>query len=315
MPPTSPPTPTLPGAKQPAGASPNQARRLLRHLLHKRSAQIGGGIFLLLVFLAFFGPLVTPYDPFEIHVAQRLQPPSLQHIFGTDEQGRDLFSRIIFGARYALEIMLVTTTIGAAGGLLFGLPSAYFGGTADMLVMRLMDIMLGFPYILLILAIVAILGPSLDNAMIAIGVAGIPSFARLARSAILVVKEQDFVTAERALGASHNRIMFRSILPNILSPIIVYISLSMPTAVLAAAALSFVGLGAQPPLPEWGAMLVNARDFIVTAPWVVLAPGLTIFVITLGINLFGNALRDVLDPRDTTGLQGGKVSGAIGKPQ
>ncbi len=182
---------------------PNQAGRILRHLLHKRSAQIGGFIFLLLIFLALFGPLVTPYDAFDIQVKQRLQSPSLQHIFGTDEQGRDLFSRILYGARYALEIMLVTTTIGAAGGLLFGLPSAYFGGAADMLVMRLMDIMLGFPYILLILAIVAIIGPSLDNAMIAIGVAGIPSFARLARSAILVVKEQDFVTAERALGASH----------------------------------------------------------------------------------------------------------------
>jgi peptide/nickel transport system permease protein len=300
---TSPPLRALPAAKEPTGYMPNQARRILRHLLHKRSAQIGGVIFLLLIFLALFGPLVTPYDAFDIQVKQRLQSPSLQHIFGTDEQGRDLFSRILYGARYALEIMLVTTTIGAVGGLLFGLPSAYFGGAADMLVMRLMDIMLGFPYILLILAIVAIIGPSLDNAMIAIGVAGIPSFARLARSSILVVKEQDFVTAERALGASHSRIMLRSILPNILSPIIVYISLTMPTAVLAAAALSFVGLGAQPPMPEWGAMLVNARDFIVTAPWVVLAPGLTIFVITLGINLFGNALRDVLDPRDTTSLQ------------
>ena len=169
-----------------------------------------------------------------------------------------------------------------------------------MLVMRLMDVMLGFPYILLILAIVAILGPSLTNAMFAIGVASIPTFARLARSAILVVKEQDFVTAERALGASHIRIMFRSILPNILSPIIVYISLTMPTAVLAAASLSFLGLGAQPPLPEWGTMMVNSRDFIVTAPWVVLSPGLTIFVVVLGINLFGNAMRDVFDPRDSS---------------
>ncbi|MBI4731433.1 MAG: ABC transporter permease [Chloroflexi bacterium] len=291
---------TLPQLEPQTRPAASQTRRILRHLLRKRSAQIGGVIFLTLIFMALFGPLVIPYDPFDIHVEQRLQPPSLQHIFGTDEQGRDLFSRIIFGARYALQIMLITTVIGAAGGLLLGLPSAYFGGAADMLVMRLMDVMLGFPYILLILAIVAIIGPSLENAMIAIGVAGIPSFARLARSAILVVKEQDFVTAERALGGGNTRIMFRTVLPNILSPIIVYISLTMPTAVLAAAALSFVGLGAQPPMPEWGAMLVNARDFMVTAPWVVLAPGLTIFVVTLGINLFGNALRDVLDPRDTT---------------
>jgi peptide/nickel transport system permease protein len=288
-----------PATKVPTPQSSNQAWRIVRRLLRKRSAQIGGVIFLLLVFLALFGPLITPYDPFDIKIGQRLAAPSIHHIFGTDEQGRDLFSRIIYGARYALLIMIITTSIGAVGGLSLGIPSAYFGGQADMLVMRLMDVMLGFPYILLILAIVAIIGPSLENAMVAIGVANIPTFARLARSAILVVKEQDFVTAERALGASHLRIMFRSILPNILSPIIVYISLTMPTAVLAAASLSFLGLGAQPPLPEWGTMMVNARDFIVTAPWVVLSPGLTIFTVVLGINLLGNALRDVLDPRDS----------------
>jgi ABC-type dipeptide/oligopeptide/nickel transport system permease subunit len=297
----------LPASAASKPASPprqaNPSWRILRHLLRKRSAQIGGVIFLLLIFLSIFGQYLLPYDPFDIQVGQRLSPPSRMHIFGTDEQGRDLFSRIIYGARYALLIMIIATGIGALGGLLLGLPSAYFGGAADMLVMRLMDVMLGFPYILLILAIVAIIGPSLENAMVAIGVASIPSFARLARSSILVVKEQDYVTAERALGSSHLRIMFRTILPNILSPLIVYISLTMPTAVLAAASLSFLGLGAQPPIPEWGAMLVNARDFLVTAPWVVLAPGLTIFVVTLGINLFGNALRDVLDPRDATSKQ------------
>jgi peptide/nickel transport system permease protein len=290
---------TSPPLKVVTPRSSNQTWRIFRRLLRKRSAQIGGVIFLLLVFLALFGPLITPYNPFDIKIGQRLEAPSINHLFGTDEQGRDLFSRIIYGARYALLIMIITTGIGAIGGLSLGIPSAYFGGQADMLVMRLMDVMLGFPYILLILAIVAIIGPSLENAMVAIGVANIPTFARLARSSILVVKEQDFVTAERALGASHLRIMFRSILPNILSPIIVYISLTMPTAVLAAASLSFLGLGAQPPLPEWGTMMVNARDFIVTAPWVVLSPGLTIFTIVLGINLLGNAMRDVLDPRDS----------------
>ncbi len=281
----------------------NQTWRMFRHLFRKRSAQIGGVITLLLIILALFGQWLMPYDPFDIQVDQRLHPPSAQHWFGTDEQGRDLFSRVVYGARYAVLIMIITTAVGALGGVGLGLPSAYFGGQADMLVMRLMDVMLGFPYILLILAIVAIIGPSLENAMIAIGVASIPSFARLARSSILVVKEQDFVTAERALGSGHWRIMFRTVLPNVISPIIVYISLTMPTAVLAAASLSFLGLGAQPPIPEWGAMLVNARDFMVTAPWVVLAPGLTIFVVTFGINLFGNALRDVLDPRDVTSQQ------------
>lgn len=290
--------PTLTEVSKPR--SSNQSLRIFHHLLGKRSAQIGGGIFLLLVFLALFGQVITPYDPFDIKVGQRLTAPTTQHVFGTDEQGRDLFSRIIYGARYALLVMTITTGIGAVGGLCLGIPSAYFGGQADMLVMRLMDVMLGFPYILLILAIVAILGPSLTNAMIAIGVANIPAFARLARSTILVIKEQDFVTAELALGAGHFRIMRRTILPNILSPIIVYISLTMPTAVLAAASLSFLGLGAQPPLPEWGTMMVNSRDFLVTAPWVVLAPGLTIFTVVMGINLLGNALRDVLDPRDTT---------------
>jgi peptide/nickel transport system permease protein len=290
------PTPSSPEA---ASQSPSQALRLGRHLLRKRSAQIGGLIFIILVLLALVGQYITPYDPFDIKIAQRLSPPTVSHIFGTDEQGRDLFSRIIYGARYALLIMIITTGIGAIGGLGLGIPSAYFGGAADMLVMRLMDVMLGFPYILLILAIVAILGPSLVNAMIAIGFANIPTFARLARASILVVKEQDYVTAERALGAGPFRIMSRTILPNILSPIIVYVSLTMPTAVLAAASLSFLGLGAQPPLPEWGTMMVNARDFIVTAPWVVLSPGLTIFLVVLGINLLGNALRDVLDPRDS----------------
>jgi peptide/nickel transport system permease protein len=293
---------TLPTLSSPKAdqQSSSQAWRIGRHLLRKRSAQIGGVIFLILVFLALVGQYITPYDPFDIKIAQRLSAPSAQHIFGTDEQGRDLFSRIIYGARYAMLIMIITTGIGAIGGLGLGIPSADFGGAADMLVMRLMDIMLGFPYILLILAIVAILGPSLVNAMIAIGFANIPTFARLARASILVVKEQDYVTAERALGAGPFRIMSHTILPNILSPLIVYVSLTMPTAVLAAASLSFLGLGAQPPLPEWGTMMVNARDFIVTAPWVVLSPGLTIFVVVLGINLLGNALRDVLDPRDST---------------
>ena len=293
------PTPTL--ANESTRKPGSETSRIVRRLLRKRSAQIGGVIFLALIILAVLGPFLTPYDPFKISIDQRLTPPSLHNIFGTDEQGRDLFSRIIYGARYALLVMLITTAVGAIGGLGLGIPSAYFGGAADMLVMRLMDVLLGFPYILLILAIVAILGPSLTNAMLAIGVANIPTFARLARSAILVVKEQEFVIAERALGAGPLRVMFRTIFPNILSPIIVYISLTMPTAVLAAASLSFLGLGAQPPLPEWGTMMVNARDFIVTAPWVVLSPGLTIFVVVLGINLLGNAMRDVFDPRDSAG--------------
>ncbi len=274
---------------------------VLRKLFKKRSAQVGFVIIFVLLVCAIFGRWITPYDPFRITSTEvRLSPPSLQHIFGTDEQGRDLFSRIIYGSRYTVMVMLVTTSVASIIGLAVALPSAYYGGWFDTLMMRIMDVMLGFPYIMLILAIVAVIGPSLVNAMIAIGIAYIPDYARLARSAIIAVKEEEFVMAERALGASNLRIMLRSILPNILSPIIIFLSLNMPTAVLSAAALSFLGLGAQPPAPEWGAMMVNSRDFLTTATWVVLAPGLAIFVSIMGINLFGNALRDVLDPRAIT---------------
>ena len=269
-------------------------------LLRKRSAQVGLVIIGLLIFCTLFGSWITPYDPFRINADIRLSPPSLQHPFGTDESGRDIFSRIIYGARYTVLVMLVTTSIAATFGLAIALPSAYIGGWFDNLMMRLMDVMLGFPYILLILAIVAMIGPSLINAMIAIGIAYIPDYARLARSSILTVREMNYVTAMRALGASDFRIMRHTILPNIVSVIIVYISLAMPTAILSAAALSFLGLGAQPPDPEWGAMMVNSRDFLTTASWVVIAPGLSIFFVILGINLFGNALRDVMDPRDRT---------------
>lgn len=273
---------------------------ILAKLLRKRTAQVGLVIIFLLFFCAIFAPLIAPHDPFRINPAIRLSPPSFQHPFGTDEQGRDILSRIIYGSRFTVMVMLITTSIASILGLAIALPSAYFGGWFDNLMMRLIDVMLGFPYILLILVIVAVIGPSLVNAMIAIGIAYIPDYARLARSAIIAVREEDYVTAERALGASDLRIILRTILPNIISPIIVFISLTMPTAVLSAAALSFLGLGAQPPDPEWGAMMVNSRDFLTTAPWVVLSPGLAIFFCILGINLFGNALRDVLDPREIT---------------
>ena len=194
-------------------------------------------------------------------------------------------------------IALITVSIIAIGGILLGLPSAYFGGWTDMLVMRGVDIMLSFPYILLTLAVVAMLGPSLTNAMIAIGVAGMPGYARLARSQILSVREEDFVTAARSVWADDLRIMVAHVLPNVLSTLLVYITLQAPGTLLSAAALSFLGLGAQPPMPEWGAMMVNSRTFLASAPWAVLAPGLTIFAVILGLNVFGNALRDVLDPR------------------
>lgn len=269
-------------------------RKLLRH----RSGQIGGAVLIFLTILALTGDLLLPYDPFKVDTPNRLQPPSWEHFFGTDELGRDLFSRILYGSRYMLLVGLVSSSIAASGGILLGLAAGAGGKVPDMLIMRVVDIMLSFPYILLLLAVVAILGPSLWTAMIAVGIAGIPGYARLVRGEVLAIKQQEYIEAMRALGAGPVWITFRNILPNIISPLVIYISFSMPLAVLAAAALSFLGLGAQPPLPEWSAMLVNARTFLRTAWWVVAAPGMAIFVSILGLNLFGNALRDVLDPKE-----------------
>ncbi|MCE5207079.1 MAG: ABC transporter permease [Chloroflexi bacterium] len=283
-----------------AEAMPEEQKfRILKLIIRKRSAQIGGSVAFLLLICAIFGKFLTPYDPFELDTINRLQPPSWQHIMGTDEQGRDVFSRIIFGSRYTVQIMLLTSTIATLGGTLLGMLAAYFGKWVDLLIMQLVDIMLSFPYILLVLAIVAIIGPNLMNAMVAIGIAGIAGFARLTRSTILTVREENFVQAERALGASDIRIMTHTIFPNILAQLVVFLTLRMPISVLSAASLSFIGLGAQPPLPEWGAMLVNSRTFITTSSWVVWAPGMSIFIVVLGINLLGNAIRDVLDPRES----------------
>ena len=271
-------------------------RWFLRQLFKKRSAQIGGAVVLLLILFALFAPYVVPYDPFDVQTEVRLTPPNAEHLFGTDELGRDLLSRILYGARYTVMIGLIVTGIGCGGGFLIGLTAAYWGGWADLLAMRFVDIMLSFPYILLSLAIVAILGPSLVNAMVAAGIASIPGYARLIRGFVLSAKEEEYVLAARAIGANNSRIMSRTILPNILSPMVIFITYRLPLSVLTAAALSFLGLGTQPPLPEWGAMMVNSRTFIGSAPWVVTAPGLAIFVVILGMNLFGNALRDTLDP-------------------
>jgi len=272
--------------------------RAMRRLLRHRSGQIGGVVVLTLVFFALAGESVLPYETLAIDPINRLQPPSLEHFFGTDELGRDLFSRILYGSRYTLMIGLVSTAIAATGGITLGLLAGGGGKLADMLIMRVVDVLLAFPYILLLLAIIAILGPSLWTSMFAVGVAGIPGYARLIRGEVLALKEAEFVEAMRALGAGHLRILFGTILPNVTSQMVIYASFTIPLAVLAAAALSFLGLGAQPPAPEWGAMLVDARTFLRTAWWVVAAPGMAIFISILGMNLFGNALRDVLDPKE-----------------
>jgi peptide/nickel transport system permease protein len=247
--------------------------------------------------MAIFAPLIAPYDPYAINVKDRLQPPSLTYPFGTDDLGRDLFSRIIYGARTTIQTGVVVVFIAASLGSLIGLISGYYGGVVDLVIMRVIDIMLAFPYILLALAIVATLGPSLQNALIAIGLAYVPGWARFVRGNVLTVGKQEYVTAALATGTRARRIIGRHVLPNVLSSIIVLASLDFPAAVLSTAALSYVGLGAQPPTAEWGALLTGARSYMRTAPWLVNFPGLAIFITMLGFNLLGNALRDTLDPK------------------
>jgi len=270
---------------------------VLRDLFRRRSAQIGGLIVLSLVLMALFAPWLAPYDPYDINVRERLLPPSFTHPFGTDDLGRDLFSRVIYGARTTIQTGVVVVMIAASLGTLIGLISGYYGGIVDLVVMRVIDVMLAFPYILLALAIVATLGPSLQNALIAIGLAYVPGWARFVRGNVLTLSKQEYVTAALAIGAPAQRIIRRHILPNVLSSIIVLASLDFPAAVLSTAALSYVGLGAQPPTAEWGALLTGARSYMRTASWLVNFPGLAIFITMLGFNLLGNALRDTLDPK------------------
>jgi peptide/nickel transport system permease protein len=272
-------------------------RRTAARLAGNRSVVVGGAVLVLLVALAAFAPLVAPYDPLRIHPVDRLLPPGLHHWLGTDELGRDLLSRIVYGTRYFLLICVVTASISASAGTLLGLVAGAGSSLADGIIMRAIDILLAFPYILMVLVVVAILGPSLWTGMIAVGIAGIPGYARLVRSTVLTVKREDYVESARVLGASDSEILFGTILPNVLSPLIVYLFFAMPLAALLAAALSFAGLGAQPPAPEWGAMLVNSRTYLFSAWWAVAAPGMALFIAIFGLNILGNGLRDVLDPR------------------
>jgi peptide/nickel transport system permease protein len=232
-----------------------------------------------------------------LDIPNRLHAPGPPYWFGTDDLGRDMFSRIIYGARTTLQTGISVIVIAASLGTMIGLISGYYGGRIDLIVMRLIDVGLAFPYILLALAIVASLGPSLQNALIAIGLAYVPGWARFVRSSVLSLKQNEYVTAARAVGASHGHIIRRHILINVLPSIIVLASLDFPAAVLSTAALSYIGLGAQPPTAEWGALLTGARSYMYSAVWLVNFPGLAIFVTMLGFNFLGNSLRDTLDPK------------------
>jgi peptide/nickel transport system permease protein len=268
-----------------------------KRFLSNRAAVVGGGFMALFLVVAVLAPWVAPHDPIEQDLYNRLTSPSAEHLFGTDDFGRDIFSRVIYGTRISLRIGIVAVLIALVAGTAIGLVAGFYGGAADQVLMRLMDLMLAFPSILLAIGIVAVLGPGLENAMIAIGVVAIPQYARLVRASTLTVRETDYVQALRALGAGDVRILLSAILPNSLAPLIVQATLSLATAILDAAGLSFLGLGAQPPTPEWGAMLSGGRELILSAPWVLTYPGIAIFVTVLAFNLLGDGLRDALDPK------------------
>jgi peptide/nickel transport system permease protein len=271
--------------------------RTLARVLHHRGAVVGGVVLLLVATLAVLAPLIAPYDPATMGTGASLAPPSAAHPFGTDTFGRDIYSRVLNGARISLSVGLVAVAIEASLGVVLGLVSGYYGGWIDGVMMRVIDVLLAFPGILLALAIVSVLGISLTNLMVAVGIGGVPSFARLIRGSTLSVKENLYVTVARSMGALDTSIMFRHILPNIISPFIVYATLRIAFAIIATSSLSFLGLGAKSPSPEWGVMLSDGREFMRVAPWVTTFPGLAIMLSVLGINLLGDGLRDVLDPR------------------
>lgn len=268
-----------------------------RRLVKNRIGLLGIIFIGILVFVAIFAPYIAPHDPLQQNIMMRYQAPSSEHILGTDEMGRDILSRIIYGSRISLQVGLFSIGLALVIGVFLGILAGYYGGIWDMLIMRAMDIMLAFPSILLAIAIVAILGPQLRNAMLAIGIINIPRFARIIRSSALSIKESEYIAAAKMMGASDVRIIFNHLLPNAMAPLIIQTTLSIATAILEAAALSFLGLGAQPPTPEWGAMLSDARSSLQRAPWVATFPGIAIILGVLGFNLLGDGLRDALDPK------------------
>ena len=272
-------------------------QRTLRRLLRHRGAIIGATMVLVVALAAILAPVIAPFDPAEMGVGPSLAAPSRAHLMGTATFGRDIFSRILHGAHLSLQVGVIAVAISAGCGIVLGLVGGYYGGWIDGVLMRIIDILLAFPGILLALAIVSVLGISLTNLMIAVGIGGVPSFARLVRGSTLTVKENLYVTVARSIGAGDRLIISRHILPNVASPIIVYATLRIAFAIIATSSLSYLGLGAKPPTPEWGVMLSDGREFMRVAPWVTTFPGLAIMLSVMGINLLGDGLRDALDPR------------------
>lgn len=260
---------------------------------------MGAAIMLLLVFLAIFGPLISPYDPLLVNTPERFRSPDISYWFGTDEFGRDIFSRILNGARIAVQIGIVSVIVAFFGGIVLGIISGYYGGIVDTVLSRLLEIWMSFPDILFVIAVVAILGPSLNTVILSLGFLSIPAYARIVRGSVLSARQEVYVEAARSVGVNNGRIMSRHILPNVVAPLIILSSMRFGGALLTGAGLSFIGLGAQPPTPEWGAILATGRMYMYQAPWITVFPGLAIAIFVLGVNMLGDGLRDVLDPRLT----------------
>ena len=264
--------------------------------LRNKGAGVGAVLVLVWVVLAFAAPTFSPHDPLEI-ISRSRQRPAPGHVLGTDLLGRDVLSRIIYGSRISLGIGLISVAIGLTAGTLLGLPSGYYGGRVDGIIMRVIDSMLAFPGLLLALVIIAALGPGLPNVMIAVGFSSVPLYARLVRGSCLTIRETEYVQAAKTLGSSDVRVMVRHILPNLLGPVIVLSTLQVGTAILVGSALSYLGMGAQPPTPEWGSMTADGRSYLASAWWISTFPGFAIFSAVVGINLVGDGLRAALDPR------------------
>ena len=266
-------------------------------LIHNKLAVTGGVILILFILMAVLAPVIAPYDPYYMDASATLAPPSAEHLLGTDNMGRDILSRIFYGAQISLKVSIVSVSIATAAGVILGVVAGYFGKFTDGIISRILEIMFAVPEVLLALLIMSILGPSLNNIMIAIGIVYTPIFARITRGAVLSVKDSLYVEAARSIGVKDSIIIVRHILPNILSPILVQITLSLAFAILSEASLSFLGIGVEPDIPSWGIMLNNGKAWIEIAWWVGVFPGIAIALAVLGFNILGDGLRDVLDPR------------------
>ena len=272
--------------------------RSFRHFLANPAAVLGFTLYLVVILVALAAPMIAPYDPLKIVPALILHKPSTEHWFGNDELGRDILSRILYGSRVSVGVSIISISIAVSGGLVFGLISGYYGGKIGGVIMRVMDALSAFPAVLLALGILSAMGPGIQNAMIAIGVVYTPAFTRIIRSSVITVKYCEYVEAARACGANSTSIIFRTILPNCLSPLMVHSSIGFASAITIEAALSYLGLGTQPPTPSWGAMLNNSRQYLSQNMWYSIATGAAISVTVLGLNVLGDGLRDIWDPRE-----------------